>query len=90
MGETLISIQGCSTNECPVSLITPFSKTVAFRHSRAMTLSKINLSLFGEGSELSAKLVDALEVLTDEHESTEHQLAAAREAIISKSMKGRR
>lgn len=60
----LVTIQGTSSSECPVSYITGFSKEVLRISYRASNIEHIQI--LGDGSELPSKFVDALEVIAME------------------------
>lgn len=69
-------VPGCATNECPVSLITGYSQTVVLLAARAKTLATSGVNLYSEGSRLSSKFVDALEIVASEGSKVESAVAA--------------
>lgn len=75
IGDFNIAIPGVSTNECPVSLLTPASKTLLSLSTRAHWLhERGGLSPFPTGAGLSSRLADALEVLAVEEARTNHEI----------------
>ena len=68
-------IREAATNECPVSLISPFSKVIVSTFHRAVILKGV-VPILNSGAELPAKMVDALEVTALEKSRTDYELHA--------------
>jgi len=75
IGDQFIVIRGVSTNECPTSLVTGFTDTMIRLYLRNKNLP--NLNIMGNGSEMPAKVVDAMEVLAIEESRTDRELEIA-------------
>lgn len=71
---------GLGTSECPVSTIDSWSKAALDLHYRAKALHKTLPNVLGNGDELPAKLVEALETIAIEETRVDIRFAEARRA----------
>lgn len=71
---------GMATNECPVSAITPFSMVMVDQIGRAKRLKgELGILAFGpDASEIPAKIVDAIDVVTIEGWRVDNALSITR------------
>ena len=77
IGNQFITIRGVNTNECPTSVIS-CDPNVELMISLFLRNKSLNgLGILGNGSELPAKVVDALEVLAVEEVRTDRELEIA-------------
>lgn len=75
-----MTIEGISTNECPVSLITPESLIYLELANRNRHVKEATgQGIFGDNSRCSAKLIDALETLEIERVRVENTRGEAEE-----------
>lgn len=70
LGDDQVVVPGVATNECPVSAITPRSRTLVNIVSKAKLLG--DLHVLGNGSELPAKFIDGIEVIEMERLKSEN------------------
>ncbi len=67
-----MTIEGVSTNECPVSLISPFSMVAIQIANRVENMAGV--PILGDAHKMPAKFIDALEVIMVERSRVTHAM----------------